>query len=225
MPRKSLIALATLVVLHGAALASGGSPEPAPPASAPAETRSPEQQATGRYNEGLKHEEKAKKLAAEAEAAAPGKREKIEASARKEYEKAMKEFQAAVEDNPAMFQAHSGLGHALRSLGSYEEALAAYDQALKLEPHYSPAVEYRAEAYLGLNRLDDAKSAYMSLFTGDRKRADELQAAMKKWLDKHRQDPGGVSPEVIDEFAKWLAVRSEIAGQTSALTQPENDRW
>ncbi len=227
MPRKSLVALVTLVLVRGAASASGGSAMPAPPAPAPVERRSPTEEAVLRYNEGLRHQEKAKKLALEAttDTADPKKREKIEAQARKEYERAMKEFQAAIENNPNMFQAHSGLGYTLRKIGSYDAALGAYDRALQLEPRYSPAIEYRAEAYLELDRLEEAKSAYVSLFAGDRKRADELHGAMKTWLEKHRQDAHGVSSEVIEDFAKWIAEREEIAGRASALTQPENDRW
>jgi len=215
------------VLVQGAALASGGSPMPGPRTSAPSPRLTPEQQATQSYNSGLKHQEKGDDLAkeADAQAADPKKREKIESQARKEYEKAMKEFKAATEKDPKMFQAHSGLGYTLRKTGDYDAALAAYNQALELEPHYSPAIEYRAEAYLGLNRVDDAKSAYVTLFSGDRKRADELQAAMKRWLEKRRQDPQGVAPEAIEEFSKWMAQREEIAGRTSALTQPKDDRW
>lgn len=231
MKRESPIALALLVLLHGAVLASGGSPMPGPstpssmPESAPLPRMTPEEQAMQMYNDGLHHEEKAKKLSGEAETAEPKKRSKLEEQAQKEYLKAIKSFHAALDRNPALFQAHSGMGYALRKTGNYAEALDAYDQALKLEPRYSPAIEYQAEAYLSLNRLEEAKAAYMNLFNADRKRADELHAAMKKWLAARRQDAAGVAPQTIEEFAAWVAEREEIAGHTSSLLRPADDRW
>jgi len=187
----------------------------------------PEQEAAQRYNDGLKHKDKADALAREAEAETSDakKRAKLEASARKEYEKAMKEFLAATDRNPAMFQAHGGLGYVYRRTGDLAAALKAYDRALELEPRYTPAIEYRAEAYLGVNRLDDAKTAYMTLFNADRARADELAVAMQTWLQKRRQDAAGLAPETIEDFAKWLSQREEIASQTSALIQPHDPRW
>ena len=53
------------------------------------------------------------------------------------------------------------------------------DRALELAPDYGEAIEYRAEAYLGLDRIDDAKKAYMQLFNLDRALADELMEAMR----------------------------------------------
>ena len=230
MWKMSAVAVVAFVLLHGAALASGGSPMPAPrsPRMAPSAPRlTPEQEAAQRYNDGLKHKDKADALASEAEAEASNakKRAKLEASARKEYEKAMKEFLAATDRNPAMFQAHGGLGYVYRKTGDFAAALKAYDRALELEPKYTPAIEYRAEAYLGVNRVDEAKTAYMALFNADRARADELAAAMKSWLQRRRQDAAGLAPETIEDFAKWLSQREEIAGQTSALIQPHDSRW
>jgi len=230
MWKMSAVAVVAFVLIHGAALASGGSAMPAPtsPRMAPSAPRlTPEQEAAQRYNDGLKHKDKADALASEAEAEASNakKRAKLEASARKEYEKAMKEFLGATDRNPAMFQAHGGLGYVYRKTGDFAAALKAYDRALELEPKYTPAIEYRAEAYLGVNRVDEAKTAYMALFNSDRARADELAAAMKSWLQRRRQDAAGLAPETIEDFAKWLSQREEIAGQTSALIQPHGSRW
>ena len=230
MWKMSAIIGMAFALFHGVALASGGSPMPAPrspgmTSSSPRVT--PEQQAVQRYNDGLKHKDKADALAKEAEAeASDAKRHgKLEASARKEYEKAMKEFLAATEKNPRMFQAHGGLGYVYRRTGDYDAALKAYDRALELEPGYTPAIEYRAEAYLGVNRLEEAKTAYMTLFNADRARADELAAAMKSWLEKRRQDAAGLAPGIIEDFAKWLSQRAEIADRTSALLQTKDPRW
>lgn len=233
--KKALVTVAMLVLLSGALLASGGSSVPTPRTADPRDSSdspegqrlTPEQEAAIAYNDGLKHQEKADTLRknAAAELANDKKHDKLEAQSKKEYANALQNFEDATKKNPKMFQAFSGIGYAQRKLGNYDGALAAYNRALEIEPRYSPAIEYRAEAYLGLNRVDDAKSAYTALFAGDRKRADELHAAMKDWLELRRKDPGGVAPETIEEFSKWVARREEVAGQTSALVPPMAGRW
>jgi tetratricopeptide (TPR) repeat protein len=230
MMRKILVSVAAVVILFpGLVLASGGSPMSVPtsPGTPPAPRLTPEQEAAKKYNDGLKHKDKADALAKEAGAAGldEKKRAKLESSARKEYDKAREEFLAATEKNPMMFQAHGDLGYVYRRTGDYTAALASYDRALELSPDYTPAIEYRAEAFLGVNRLEEAKSAYMTLFNSDRARADELTVAMKAWLDKRRQDAAGLAPETIEDFSKWLSQREEIAGRTSALIQPRNPGW
>ena len=220
---------AAVILLPGLVLASGGSPMSVPgsPGTQASPRLTPEQEAARKYNDGLKHKDKADALAKEAEAGSldEKKRGKIEASARKEYDKAREDFLAATDKNPMMFQAHGGLGYVYRRMGDYTSALESYDRALELSPDYTPAIEYRAEAYLGVNRLEEAKSAYMTLFNSDRARADELAAAMKVWVDKRHQDAAGVAPETIEDFSKWLSQREEIAGRTSALIQPRNQGW
>ena len=67
----------------------------------------------------------------------------------------------------------------------------AYDKALSLRPSYPEAIEYRGEAYLALNRVDDAKQAYLDLFAGNRKLADQLLVAMKSWVAEKRSASGG----------------------------------
>ncbi len=50
------------------------------------------------------------------------------------------------------------------------------------------AIEHRGEAYLGIDRLDDAKAAYMDLFFHARPLADQLMVPMQAWLQSHRVD-------------------------------------
>ena len=124
-----------------------------------------------------------------------------------------------------MFQAWGSLGYAYRKTGNYPVALEAYDKALAIEKAYAPAIEYRAEAYLALNRLEEVKSAYMTLFNTDRARADELALAMQKWLEKRQTDPTGVDPATLEDFGKWVAERRQLASQTSSFTDPNGPRW
>ena len=82
---------------------------------------------------------------------------------------------------------------------------------------YAEAVEYRAEAYLGLNRMDDARQAYLELFGADRAQADMLMATMKKWAESRRADPAGVDPAALEAFEKWLGERDGLAKQTRLM--------
>ena len=85
-----------------------------------------------------------------------------------------------------MYEAWNYVGYTNRKLGNYEAALTAYDRALTLKPDYPEAIEYRGHAYLGLNRLDDAKQAYLTLFGSNRKLAAQLLAGMQAWVGEHR---------------------------------------
>ena len=136
----------------------------------------------------------------------------------------MRRLTATVKD-ARFYQAYSDLGFALRKTGDYAAALETYDHAISLAPTYSPALEYRGEAYLALDRVEDAKKAYMALFPGDRGRADELLAAMKGWVEKRRAEPGTLTPDAIREFSHWVDQRAELAGQTPSVSELQQRRW
>src|SRR6266850_7901045 len=135
--------------------ASSGSPMPRSGGSSSmpsAPRKTPEQEAVEHYNAGLKHRDKALALQKEAAQAGSEKdRSKLESKAQKEFGKAVSELRTATEKNPMFYQACSDLGFALRKTGDYAGALEVYDRAVSLNPAYSPAIEYRAEAYLGLD--------------------------------------------------------------------------
>lgn len=228
MARTVLIGIAVLAMAAGMAWASGGGPAPMGGGSGMASSPklTPQQMAEMQYNDGLKQQEKADRLHDEAATATdPKKKTKLETDARKAYEKARGSFQNAIKKDATMYPAQGALGYVLRRLGDFEGSLAAYAKALETKPGYTPAIEYRGEAYLGLGRLDDAKAAYMQLFGADRKRADELSTAMTKWVETKRQDPAGVDPKSLDDFSTWLSQRLEIARQTTALLPPKDARW
>jgi len=228
MRLQATLAFAISVAIPGVVAASGDSPM-SPPASAPSAQSpelTPEQKAIGYYNDGVADRERADKLEAESvKETDAAKKAKLLEKSKRVHESAIKTFMRAVQNDPNMFQAWGGLGYAYRKTGNYPQALEAYDKALALKDSYTPAIEYRAEAYLAVNRLNDVKSAYMTLFTADRPRADELAAAMETWVEKRKADPAGVDPAAIDEFAKWVAERKQLASQTSSLRDPNASRW
>ena len=136
-----LLMIAAWLILADAGLAAGGSSVP---------SADPADQAAEAYNRGLESRDKAWKLEEQAAASENAKeRAKLEGKAQKEYAKAIRAFRSATESDPQMHQAFSSLGYALRKTGEYEESLAAYNQALDLEPGYTEAIEYRAEALSG----------------------------------------------------------------------------
>jgi tetratricopeptide (TPR) repeat protein len=176
------------------------------PQASDASKKSPEAAATEALNSGLERLEKADHI-----------ERKNPKQARKEYQSALKDFQTATAAAPDNYRAHNGAGYALRKLGHYERALASYERALALAPTSSEAIEYRAEAYLGLNRLTDAKQAYMHLFVHDRAASNVLMKAMKRWVEKHRAQAAGVELPAIDAFDAWVRERDTLASSVVNL--------
>jgi tetratricopeptide (TPR) repeat protein len=135
--------------------------------------------------------------------------ERDRAAARKEasraYVAALDSFAIAVRIDASMHEAHTYMGYANRKLGRYEPALQAYERALQIEPDLSRAIQYQGEAFLGLNRLDEARFNYLRLYALDRPQADKLLLAMQAWVEAKRSKP----PKAVDfdGFAAWVAER------------------
>ena len=207
------------------AFGAGGGEMPGTPAGGASASRldqpkTPEQQARDDYNSGVRSVEKADELEADAARQAdPNKKAKILGKAQQAYKIAMRKMGMVTDLQPSNYQAWNYLGYTNRKLGQYDAALAAYDRALKLKPDYAEAIEYRGHAYLGLNRLGEAKEAYLALFAGNRKLAATLLAAMQNWVGEHRGDAEGVDGPTLESFASWVSERSTIASQTAALTR------
>lgn len=217
------LAAAAVLLLPGVLRASSSSSLPSAPRQ---QQMTPEQEAIELYNEGISYRDKAAQLDKEA-AAEPDqkKREKFERKSLDRTESSMKKFLQATKKNDGLYQAWGSLGYAYRRMGKLAESLEAYNKALGIQPGYTPAIEYRAETFLGLGRLDDVQIAYMNLFRNDRPRADELGAAIDKWLQKKQGDPGGLDPAAFETFAKWAAERKQLASQTSSLLAPAHEGW
>ena len=133
------------------------------------------------------------------------------------YAEARLRFEEAAKADPNVKEAWNLIGYTSRRLGDYERSLAAYDKALALNPTYPEAIEYRAEAYLALNRLDDVKTAYLALFAAAPEQAAVLLASMRSWVAERRRAPAGVSAADLDAFAAWVEERAGVAQQTAAL--------
>ncbi len=100
-------------------------------------------------------------------------------------------------------------------LAAYREAVDDYNHALKLKPDLMEAEEHRAEAYLAIDRLEDAKIAYMDLYNHAPALAEQLMVAMQQWLKEHRTESRGMRPQDIEAFDRWVAERDTIAKQAA----------
>jgi len=210
--RTPILLALTLMLATGPTFGAGGGSMPSGgmPSMESREPRAPEDVARDQYNGGVRLVAKGDKLAADAS------HQKSVDKAGKAYDNALKKFLRATELNPAMYQAWNYVGYTNRKLGNYEAALAAYDRALRLKPDYAEAIEYRGHAYLGLNRLSEAKEAYLALYSANRQLAAQLLEGMQQWVGAHRENSGGLD---VDSFAAWVNERSSIAGKTASLTR------
>jgi tetratricopeptide (TPR) repeat protein len=221
-----------LVGLAPVAWANGGMmSRPSMPSMPRVDT--PQQKAQTAYNDGVRDAKKADKAQAAADAATDaGRKDKAAREAHDAYASANAKFREAVGLDATLPEAWNYLGYTHRKLGNYDEALAAYAKALELKPGYADALEYRGEAYLGLSRIPDAQQAYLDLYAGNRALAAKLLTAMKGWVAAQRTGGAGAgtvgasaadAPQAqatsLDDFDKWIQERTQIAGQTAALTR------
>jgi tetratricopeptide (TPR) repeat protein len=219
-----MVAPVEIAAAHGSGGMGGNATGPTNSMGYPRST--PEDQAKDDYNSGVRSIKKAQDYDSDAaKAPTPEKAAKAQDKAHQAYSKALEQFIDAVAKQPKMYQAWNYIGFANRHLGNYDDSLSAYAKALELNPDYPDAIEYRGEAYLGLNRLDDAKQAYMSLFGNSRGLADELMTAMHHWIDARRKDAQGVAPENLEAFSQWVEERSGIAAQTASLAIGARTVW
>lgn len=176
-------------VMPKSAFAAGGSSMGGGSFSTPAPRKTPQQQAIDSYNRGIAARDKAEQYEQQlADADTEKKRKKLQKKVNQQYKKAAKAYRSAIKKQPRLYQAHGGLGYALKRLGDFDNAMVAYDESLRLRPEYTPAIEYRAEAYLALARYQDVIDAHAHLAYLDRGHKVELEVAIGSWLDTHARD-------------------------------------
>jgi tetratricopeptide (TPR) repeat protein len=180
---------------------------------------SPQDKAKSLYNQGLHDVKKADKFQTSAlQLTDAARKDKAVREAQQYYSSALSKFQQATQNDPEMYEAWNYVGYTNRKLGNYDVALTAYERALTLHPGYPDALEYRGEAFLGLNRVPDAQQAYLDLFATNRALADKLLASMKDWLQAQRAS-SSADANTVSELDKWIQERLGIAGQTASLTR------
>jgi tetratricopeptide (TPR) repeat protein len=127
--------------------------------------------------------------------------------AQKAYQASLPHFATAVRLDQSMHEAYTYMGYANRKLGRYEDALRAYGQALKINPDTTFAIEYQGEAFLGLNRIDEARFNFLRLYALDQHQAAKLLRAMHAWVQANQATP----PAGIDmpALTAWIAERAD----------------
>jgi tetratricopeptide (TPR) repeat protein len=179
--------------------------------NAPLEVK-PDKAAAKAYAAGLKTMAKAHELEETvASATDPDKKAKAISKLEDAYGKALDQFTEVLRNKNDMYDAWNKVGYVHLRFGAYREAIDDYNHALALKPDLLEAIQHRAEANLGVDRLDDAKAAYMDLYYHARPLADALMVSMQAWLKSHRNAANGVRAADIDAFDKWLQERDGIA--------------
>lgn len=141
-------------------------------------------------------------------------RKAAQREARDAYKASLRKFAVATRLDASMHEAHTYIGYANRKLGRHKQALKAYEQALRINPDYPHAIEYQGQAFLGLNRIDEARFNYLRLYALDKKQASKLFRAMQSWLETNKhKPPTGVD---LDAFAEWIAERALLSDPASA---------
>lgn len=220
-----LVALLMLGASATAWCAGGGAMSSGPSNVEPERQRTPEELAKAAYNSGVRHLKDAKEYEEDAAKAADAKKiAKLQEKAQKAYQKALKDFTAATKQMPGMYEAWNYVGFSERHLGNYDASLQAYAKALELKPNYPEALEYRGEAFLGLNAIEDAKQTYLALFRTAPPLASQLMMAMHKWVDVQKQKASGDSA-ALEAFISWLRERETIASQSADASVPVPQRW
>ncbi len=194
------LTLIALMMLSTVSIAAGGGSMPS--MTQQQVTKTPLERAVASYNAGIKNRDKAdnlqKKAVLETE---PKKIAKLERKAIKQYKRAIKKFRSAIKNEPRLYQAHGSLGYALKQTGDFGAAMDAYNECLTLQPNYTPAIEYRGEAYLALGQIDKTRDAYLQLTTMDPQVASLLQQAIQDWLEN---PPVTTTQEVVLDMRQWF---------------------
>jgi len=178
----------------------------------------PDAAAKKAYTAGMKSLNKAKEYAAEAaNAQNADKKNSALIKLNDAYGRALDQFTEALSNSGDMVDAWNNVGYIHLRLGAYAESIDDYNHTLALKPDLLEAIEHRAEAYVAIDRLEDAKGAYMELFNHDRPLADQLMQVMQHWLADHRANANGMRVSDVDAFDKWLQERDGIAKQAASL--------
>jgi len=110
----------------------------------------------------------------------------LDAFAATDWQGVIDRMAEVIEIRPWHADAYSRAGFAWRKLGDYDRALAFYDKALGLDPHHRGALEYLGEAYLELDRPEDAQALLERLATACRRVASDAgdwRASCEEWQD------------------------------------------
>src|ERR1700679_3940241 len=133
-----------------------GPPDESPPQQA---TEKPDIAPAKAYKQAMKSLDKAKELeAAAASASNADKKAKALEKLDDAYNRALDQFTEALSNKGDMVEAWNYAGYVHLRLGAYRESIDDYNHTLTLKPDLLEAAEGRGEAYVGVDRLEEAKA-------------------------------------------------------------------
>ncbi|MEP6884526.1 MAG: tetratricopeptide repeat protein [Gammaproteobacteria bacterium] len=192
-------------------------PHPGGDISPPTTSEKPDAAARKAFKAGVKSLNRAREFQEVADRATnPDKKADALDKVNDAYGKALDQFTEALSNKGDMVEAWNNAAYVHLQLGAFNEAIDDYNHTLSIKPDLLDAIEGRAEAFVGTDRLDQAKAAYMDLFNHEPLLADKLMSVMQKWLQSHREAANGMRAADIDSFGKWLEERAGIAKQAAA---------
>lgn len=129
------------------------------------------------------------------------------------YNRALGEFVKATELDSTYYQAFSSLGYIKRKTGDMDGALSAYNHALTLNPNYAEAIEYRAETYLIVGRVEEMKKAYGVLAALNRPHAARLLTFVTQWADSV------IDADMATSLRTWASEQKEKLGEVKTFVE------
>ena len=181
---KAVVALAGLVALCQVGAVASGSRAPSP--SSPA--MSPEEIAVQAYNSGIDHSDKGAKLELQAlECRRQGSRQ-----GHGEGEEGVRERAQGLQARDrqlaeACTRPSTAWASPIARPATTRRRSRITTRRSRCSRGSPTRIEYRGEAYLGLNRIDDAKQAYLDAVRQRPKQADVLMTAMKNGSSSARR--------------------------------------
>ncbi len=170
------------------------------------------QAAMNEYYAGHRALVRAAKLEEKLDETEPSKLEKARAKVAKAYEEAATAYMSAIRTNPKLLVAYTELGQAYRALGKNAEAVQVHNAALAMAPGDVENLYGRGEAFLALNYLREAATAYTELAAEHQEHAGRLMASLKKWVADHRENPGEIRPDAVETLAAWIEQQESGSG-------------
>src|SRR5262249_18935184 len=134
--------------------------------------------------------------------------------AKDQYDDAVDDYKKAIGYDQTMYQAMNELGYALRKVGNYKDSITAYNMALQVRPNFPQAIEYRAEAYLGLSMYKEVQDSYLALVRDNQDEAAALMRALEAWMQLHQDNQ---TPDQ-KAFNDWIIERKAVAMNTLSLS-------
>ena len=109
----------------------------------------------------------------------------VAAFAREDWPAVILHLRQVIDERPWDDDAHSLIGFAYRQQGQWDLSLMHYNRALALNPHHRGALEYLGEAYLELDRPEDAQAMLERLEQACRRvyTTEEWPARCEEWQD------------------------------------------